>query len=111
MKAIADRYTVPEAAVLAVQAGCDGMLICKSGQATQAQALEALVHAVESEELPFSRVESALSRHQRAKERFLAVPMVQAAREARIPPSGRQLRQLLGRDDHRAIAEEMARFS
>ena len=34
--------------------------------------MEALVHAVEDERLPFSRVEDALKRQQRAKERFLA---------------------------------------
>jgi hypothetical protein len=42
--------------------------------------------------------------HPPAKERFLAAPV--AAR----PPSGRALRDALGRDDHRAIAGEMARF-
>ena len=37
----------------------------------QAAALEALVHAVEEERLPFGRVEDALKRQRRAKERFL----------------------------------------
>jgi hypothetical protein len=49
-------------------------------------------------------VEEALKRHQRAKERFLTAAI--AAR----PAQARQLRQQLGRDDHRAIADEMSRF-
>ena len=104
MKAIAAEYQVPAAAVLAIQAGCDGALICSGDHATQHAALEALVHAVEDERLPIGRVEDAVKRHRRAKERFLAQPI--SAR----PPDGRALRAALGRDEHRAIAEEMARF-
>ena len=47
MKAIAAEYAVPDAAVLAIEAGCDGVLICSGDHDTQAAALEALVHAVE----------------------------------------------------------------
>ena len=104
MKAIAGRYALPEAAVQAVAAGCDGVLICSGDHDTQAAALEALVHAVENERIPIARVDDALRRQQRAKERFLAAPAV-----AR-PPSAKALRQALGRDDHRAIAAEMAHF-
>ena len=95
----------PEAAVMAIEAGCDGVLICSGDHATQAAALEALVHAVEQERLPYGRVEDALKRQRRAKERFLASPVAAAK-----PAGGRALRDLLGRDEHRAIAEEMARF-
>lgn len=105
MKAIAGRFAVPSAAVMAVEAGCDGVLICGGHQDQQAAALEALVHAVEDERLGRSRIEDALERQQRAKERFLAAPLV-----AR-PPADRVLRQLLGRDEHQAIAHEMARFA
>ena len=104
MKAIAAGYAVAEAAVMAIEAGCDGVLICSGDHATQAAALEALVHAVEQERLPYGRVEDALKRQRRAKERFLASPV------AAKPAGGRALRDLLGRDEHRAIAEEMARF-
>src|SRR4051812_3020612 len=72
MKAIANQYTVPSAAVLAIEAGCDGVLICSGDHDTQAAALESLVHAVEDGRLPYGRVEDALRRQQRAKERFLA---------------------------------------
>jgi hypothetical protein len=71
----------------------------------QAAALEALVHAVETERLALSRVDDALARQQRAKERFLAAGV------APRPLGGKALRQALGRDEHRQIADEMARFA
>ena len=104
MKAIADTYPVPSAAVLAVEAGCDGVLICSGDHDLQASALEAVVHAVEDDRLRLARVEDALTRQQRAKERFLAVPVVSRR------PQPRQFRDVLGRDEHRAIADEMSRF-
>jgi beta-N-acetylhexosaminidase len=105
MKAVAASLGVPDAAVMALDAGCDGVLICSGRHDTQVAALEALVHAVEEERLPLSRVEDALRRQQRAKERFLADAV--AAR----PRTGSALRQLIGRDEHRAVADEMARFA
>jgi beta-N-acetylhexosaminidase len=105
MKAVAGRYTVPEAAVRAVAAGCDGVLICSGDHDVQAAALEALVHAVEEERIPTARIDDALRRQQRAKERFLAAPV------ASKPKGGKALRQALGRDEHQAIAGEMARFA
>jgi hypothetical protein len=63
-----------------------------------------LIYAVESGELPFARVDDALERHRRAKERFAT------ARVASRPLQGSALRQRLGRDEHRAVADEMARF-
>jgi len=104
MKAIANEYAVPAAAVLALEAGCDGVLICSGDHDTQAAAIEALVHAVEEDRLPLTRVDDALARQRRAKERFLALPV--AAR----PLSGRALRSALGRDENRAVAEEMSRY-
>src|SRR5262249_34950516 len=106
MKALANDYAVPAAAVMAIQAGCDGVLICSGDHDAQAAALEALVHAVEEERLPLTRVQDALRRHQRAKERFLA-----AAAMAPRPPGAKALRQVIGRDEHRTIADEMARFA
>ena len=107
MKAIANEYAVPAAAVLAVLAGCDGVLVCSGHHHEQAAALESLVHAVEGGQLPFSRVDDALRRQRRAKERFLAGAAV--SRSGR-PLGERALRQVLGCDEHRAIAGEMARF-
>jgi beta-N-acetylhexosaminidase len=105
MKAIARDYQVPAAAVLAVEAGCDGVLICSGDWETQAAALEALVYAVEGQRLSLARVEDALTRQRRVKERFLS------AAPARKPASATALRQTLGQEAHRAIADEMARFA
>jgi beta-N-acetylhexosaminidase len=105
MKAIAGRYAVPDAAVRAIAAGCDGVLICSGEHDVQAAALEALVHAVEEERIPVARIDDALRRQRRAKERFLAAPV------AAKPKAGLALRQALGRDEHQAIAGEMARFA
>jgi beta-N-acetylhexosaminidase len=104
MKAVAAEYEVPSAAVLAIQAGCDGVLICSGDHDTQAAALEAIIHAIEDERVPMARVEDAMLRQRRAKERFLASPI--GAR----PPGRRALQEALGRDEHRAVADEMARF-
>jgi beta-N-acetylhexosaminidase len=110
MKAIANTYDVPVAAVRAVAAGCDGVLICSGNHDAQAAALERLIHAVEDERLPIARVDDALARQRRAKERFLADPVGQQAPRRRSPLRGRALRECLGSDAHHAIADEMARF-
>jgi beta-N-acetylhexosaminidase len=105
MQAIARSYDVPRAAVLAIEAGCDAMLICSGNHDLQAAALEALVHAVEDGRLPYARVEDALMRQSRAKARFLAGP------PSRRPAATRALRQTLACEAHQAIADEMARFA
>ena len=102
MKAIAKTYTVPDAAVAAIAAGCDGLLICSGDVEVQAQALEALVHAVEQDRIPYKRLEDALIRLRRAKERFLAAP-VTSQKVSRI-------RHVLGCDAHQRIVDEMARY-
>src|SRR4249920_3535956 len=108
MKAVANEYSVPAAAVLAIEAGCDGVLICSGSHDQQAAALESLVHAVEDGRLLYGRVEDALKRQQRAKERFLAAAPVAGTGR---PLGPQALRQVLGCDEHRAIADEMARFA
>ncbi|HEX7795958.1 MAG TPA: beta-N-acetylhexosaminidase [Vicinamibacterales bacterium] len=105
MKALANDYKVPESAVLAVEAGCDTLLICSGDVDVQAAALESIVHAVETERIRLARVEDALRRQQRAKERFLAAGV------APRPLGGKALQQALGQDAHRRIADEMARFA
>ena len=104
MKAISARYSAADAAVQAIQAGCDTVLLCGASQEPQYAALEAIVHAVEDGTLPLKRVEDALARQRRTKERFLAPPQPR-------PLEGRALRALLGRDEHQAVAAEMARFA
>jgi beta-N-acetylhexosaminidase len=103
MKAIARDHPVPDAAVQAIAAGCDGLLVCSGDVGVQFATLEALVHAVEDGRIPFTRLDDALARQQRAKERFLA---------ALVTPGGpKQLRQVLGCDAHQRIADEMSRFA
>jgi beta-N-acetylhexosaminidase len=103
MKAISGRYGHSEATVRAIEAGCDAVLMCAPKPDEQMAALEAVIYAVEQERLPLARVEDALTRHRRVKERFLAPARARAA-------SGAALRAILGRDEHLAVAAEMARF-
>jgi beta-N-acetylhexosaminidase len=105
MKAIAATWSVPDAAVQAIAAGCDGILICSGNLDVHAATLEALVRAVERGELPAKRVDDALARQRRAKERFLAAGAVASPRRPR------ELRQVLGCDAHQRIADEMARYA
>jgi beta-N-acetylhexosaminidase len=104
MRAISARYGVPEATVAAIGAGCDAVLMCGASQEPQAAALEAVIRATEQGLLPIERVEDALARHRRAKERFLAPTRPR-------PLTGSALRAALGRDEHQAVAAEMARFA
>jgi beta-N-acetylhexosaminidase len=104
MKAISTRLPVSVAAVQAIQAGCDGVLVCSGNVDTQAATLEALVKAAESGEIRASRLDEAFKRLRRAKERFLATDRPRTA--ARIEG----LRAVIGRDEHQAIAAEMAAF-
>jgi beta-N-acetylhexosaminidase len=106
MKAISSSYTTAEAAVAAIEAGCDAVLMCGAGKhadiEVQAQALEALVHAVEDQRISIARIESALERNRRVKQQFL--------REYR-PPTAAHLRSVIGSDKHRVISEQMASFA
>jgi beta-N-acetylhexosaminidase len=104
MKAISGRYGHSDATVLAIEAGCDAVLMCAPKPQEQFEALEAIIHAVEQQRLPLKRVEDALARHRRVKELFLA------GRRPK-PSSGASLRSVLGRDEHQAVAAEMARFA
>jgi beta-N-acetylhexosaminidase len=102
MKAIARSYAVPDAAVQAITAGCDGLLICSGDVDVQAATLEALTHAVEDGRIAYQRLEDALKRLRRAKERFLAAPVA--------PGRIARLQHVLGCDAHQRVAEEMSRF-
>ncbi|MFN2444307.1 MAG: beta-N-acetylhexosaminidase [Vicinamibacterales bacterium] len=104
MKAVSGRYPVPDAAVEAVRAGCDAVLVCSGNLDLQAATLEALVRAAEDGTIPDKRLDDASQRLRQAKERFLTVE--------RLAPSHRirALRAVLGRDEHQAIAAEMATY-
>jgi beta-N-acetylhexosaminidase len=96
---------VPDSAVRAIAAGCDGVLICSGDYEAAWAALEAIVHAVESDPVFARRVDDATARNRRAKERFLAEPV------ASRPLAGAALRTVVGCEAHRRIADEMARHA
>jgi len=102
MQAIGRQWTPAEAAVAAVRAGCDAVLVCAGDIEVQASVLEALVKAVESGEIPLARLDDAVARVGRQKVRFLA-----GAR----PPARERVRawkQVVGCEEHQLVAAEMA---
>ena len=103
MGAITAERTVPDAAVDALCAGCDTVLLCDADAAAQAAVIERLIRAVEDKTLSDLQVEAALRRQRRAKERFLEGDV------GRRPPERRTLDALLGCEEHQAIADEMRR--
>jgi len=109
MKAISDNYAPGDAAVAAVAAGCDALLMCGKGPVVdiglQVEVLEALIHAVESERLPARRVEDALARNKAAKDCFVI-----NERQWR-PPSAEQLKRVIGCEAHQLISHEMSAFA
>ena len=105
MQAIAKSWPVPDAAVAAVAAGCDALLVCSGNVEVQALTLEALVKAVESGALPLARVDDALARSARVKARFVG---------AAAPPMRQRLRawrEVVGCEEHQLVAAEMAVFA
>jgi len=104
MKAVSAHTPVPEAAVAAIRAGCDAVLVCQGDIDLQARTLEALIKAAESGEIPAARLDAALQRLMHAKARFLTGD--RPGPTARI----RALAGILGRDAHQRVAAEMAAF-
>jgi beta-N-acetylhexosaminidase len=104
MKAVSAQYAVPDAAVDAIRAGCDAVLVCQGDVDLQARTLEALVKAVESAIIPARRVDDAFMRLKRTKQRFLTAD--RPGPKARI----RALRGVLGREEHQLVAAEMAAY-
>jgi beta-N-acetylhexosaminidase len=104
MKAVSTHYAVPDAAVDAIRAGCDAVLVCQGEVDLQARTLEALVKAVESGVIPAKRFDDAFMRLKRTKQRFLIADRPGA--KARI----RALRGVLGREEHQLVAAEMAAY-
>ncbi|MGC4082423.1 MAG: beta-N-acetylhexosaminidase [Vicinamibacterales bacterium] len=105
MKALANDRAVPDSAVLAIEAGCDALLICAGDYDVQAAALESIVRRAESDRAFEKRVDDALTRNRRVKERFLAAAV------GASPTNGAALKRVLGQDAHRRTADEMARFA
>ena len=103
MGAITQTHTVEQAAVAALDVGCDTALLCGTSVERHVSVLEAIIRAVEAKTLAVRTVEDALARQRRVKGRFLA-----GARPRR-PLSGTALQARLGTSAHQAVAEEIAR--
>ena len=104
MKAVSAQFDVPDAAVQAIQAGCDAVLVCQGNVDLQGRTLEALVKAVETGVIPAKRFDDAFMRLKRTKQRFLTAN--RPGPRARI----RALRGVLGREEHQLVAAEMAAY-
>jgi beta-N-acetylhexosaminidase len=104
MKAVSAQYAVPDSAVEAIAAGCDGVLVCQGDVDLQARTLESIVKAVESGAIPARRFDDAFMRLKRAKQTFLTAD--RPGPSARI----RALRSVLGREEHQLVAAEMAAY-
>jgi beta-N-acetylhexosaminidase len=104
MKAVSAQYAVPDAAVDAIRAGCDAVLVCQGDVDLQARTLEALVKAIESGKIPAKRCDDAFLRLKRVKQRFLT--------GERLGPTARirALRGVLGREEHQVVAAQMAAY-
>ncbi|HWI51873.1 MAG TPA: beta-N-acetylhexosaminidase [Symbiobacteriaceae bacterium] len=93
MKAIANGFGTVAAVVEAVKAGADLVLVSHTAQ-TQRAAVAALKAAIASGEIPAERVEQALGRIRRARERAAGVQQPSLA--------------LLAAPDHTALADRIA---
>ena len=104
MKGCTGRHAEPEATVLAIAAGHDAALLCEPDHDAQAAALEALVHAYESDALPFAQLEASIARHARLKATYVA-PRMRTGR-----PSG-TWRTMVGCEAHQALSAEIRRYA
>ncbi len=102
MKGCAGRVAPPLAAVEAVAAGHDLVLLCEPRPDDQAAALEHLVRALEDGRLAWTAVDRSVQRHLQAKATYLA------GLENR--PATRW-RDLIGCEAHQAVAAEMAGYA
>ena len=101
MGAIAKHRAPVPAAVEAVGAGCDLLLLCEPDPAVQVAVIEGLIHAIEDGSLPEQRVEEALGRQQRARERFLR------GDDGWRPPVEARLNQVVGCAEHQDVGRRM----
>ncbi len=97
MRAIAARWSIEDASVQAIEAGCDALLICASVE-NQERAAEALTRKAEASPAFRTRCEQALARVTAARRRATAGP-----------PDDATVARLIGGKQAREVAGEMAR--
>ena len=97
MKAIAEHFGIGDAAVRAIDAGCDALLLCRNQEHLR-QAREALIQAGTSDPHVRARITEAAARIRAAKEHH-------AARRARIGSPGLEV---IGQPAHQALARRLA---
>lgn len=100
MQAIGDHSSIEEAAVNALKAGCDLLVICHD-QARQSRAVEAVVRAVEEGQLSMDHIMTSLSRITMLKQRF---PLSRSL-------SADEVAHTVGTSAHRALCEKIQRLS
>jgi beta-N-acetylhexosaminidase len=98
MKAVSSDTPLPEAAVAAIQAGCDAVLLCNSTIHEQVDTLEALIRAVETGQIKQTRIDDALKRQHAAKSRMKDL----------TPTAPAPLLDVVGCTAHQDVAREMA---
>ena len=103
MGAITADRSVERAAVEALAAGCDALLVCGPSVERHASVIEAIIHAVETGDLDVRRVEEARARQQRVKAAHLA------GDRPRRPLPRRRIMERIGCAEHRSVAAAMAR--
>jgi len=99
MKAVSAETPLGEASVLAIQAGCDAVLLCNSTADEQVEALEALIRAAESGRLKQKRIDDAMARQHDVKVRM----------RDRAPARPAAL-DVIGSAAHQLVAADMARW-
>ena len=97
MGAISGHFGVDRAAVAAVRAGCDVLLLCND-ERNQALAEEALIHEVEQDSTFRARVAEAAAR-------VRALKRAHASKIAALPPLAREV---VGAYEHRRLADRLA---
>ncbi|RMH32809.1 MAG: beta-N-acetylhexosaminidase [Nitrospirae bacterium] len=100
MQGVLDCLLIEEASVLALNAGCDMLVICHD-PARQSRAIEAVVRAVEEGRLSIDRIMASHARITALKQRF------HLSRSA--PPEG--ITQIVGSSAHRALCEKIRHLS
>ncbi|MBI3594511.1 MAG: beta-N-acetylhexosaminidase [Nitrospirae bacterium] len=102
MMAIRDHYSVKEAAVRAISAGSDTLLVCKEA-ALQIEAYEGILNAFEKNILTQERLTESLDRIFRLKEKYAGlIPPV---------PKLKQALAIVGSESHRAVLSKVLEFS